>query len=164
MSSSSLIEWTMSRISALYSPQHSSAETTDIDASAQLQTELDSTFAADAEIHLNHAQVDYEQFREFVKSRRTESTEVDCKPEDLIETPVEEGNADAGSIVAGRVTLVRTQKFRIRVGRAKTSTVISFSAKIKRTPEPRIVQLFQTSVDKPFQVNLNPRPVDASTL
>ncbi|KAF7373409.1 hypothetical protein MSAN_00550500 [Mycena sanguinolenta] len=161
---SSLIEWTMSRMSALYSPQHSSAENTDTDASAQLQTQFDSTFAADAEIHLNHTLVDYEQFKEFVKSRRTESTEVECKPEDFIETPVEEGNADSGSIVAGKVTLVRTHKFRIRVGRAKTTTVISFSAKIKQTPEPRIVQLFQTSVDKPFQVNLNPRAVDASAL
>ncbi|KAJ7239974.1 hypothetical protein B0H12DRAFT_1237457 [Mycena haematopus] len=164
--SSSLIDWTMSSISALYSPHHSSGQNTDIDASAQLKIELDSTFAPDADIHLNHTQVDFEKFRQFVQSRRTDATEVECKPEDFIETPIEEGTADSPgsiSIVAGTVTLIRTQKFRIRVGHAKTTTVISFSAKIKQNPKPQIVQLFQTSVDKPFHINLATHGVNAST-
>jgi len=162
-SSSSLIDWTTSQISALYAPQpHASAEN-----AAQLTTSLDTAFAPDAEIHLNHTRVDREKFREFVESRRAGTTEVECKPEDLIETPVmEEGNTDAGSIVAGKATLVHTHPFLIRAAPAKTSTVISFSAKIQqRDSKPQIVQLFQTSANKPFQVTLpTPRAVDASAL
>jgi len=162
--SSSLIDWATSKFSMLYSPQPSAAENTDIDAEEQLQTDVDSIFAPDAEIHLNHTQVDRGQFKEFVQSRRVGTT-VEANPEDFIETPVDEGNPDSGSIVAGKLTLVRTHKFRIRVGPAKTTTVISFSAKIKPTPTPQIVQLFQTSVDKGFQVNFpTPHRVDAGAL
>ncbi|KAJ7817847.1 hypothetical protein B0H14DRAFT_3148047 [Mycena olivaceomarginata] len=165
--SSSLIDWTTSKISALYASQHSSDEDAHTDTAAQLKTDLDAIFAPDAEIHLNHALVDREKFKEFVESRRSGTTQVEFQPEDLIETPVEDGNSDAGSIVAGKITLVKTHKFRIRAAPAKTTTIISFSAKIKQNPEPQIVQLFQTSVDRPFKVTL-PTPgshaVDASAL
>jgi hypothetical protein len=141
----SLIDWTTSQISALYAPQHSAANA-HVDAAAQLTTDLDAAFAPDAEIHLNHAVVDREKFREFVQSRRSAKTQVECKPEDLIETPVEEGNAEvrpvvsrtsnlltvaaqAGSIVAGKATLIKTLPFLIRAAPAKTTTVLSFSAK-----------------------------------
>ncbi|KAJ6542635.1 hypothetical protein B0H19DRAFT_1267870 [Mycena capillaripes] len=161
MTSSSRI---VSHISALYAPHHASANA-HVDDAAQLSTELDAAFAPDAEIHLNHARVDREKFKEFIASRRSGTTQVECKPEDLIETPVEDGNADAGSIVAGKATLIKTHPFLIRAAPAKTTTVISFSAKIQPKPKPQIVQLFQTSVDQPFKVTLpTPHAIDASAL
>ncbi|KAF7326878.1 hypothetical protein MVEN_02581700 [Mycena venus] len=160
---SSLIDWTASQISGLYAPQHTSGAN-----AAQLtKTPLDlSAFAPDAEIHLNHTRVDLDKYREFVESQRAGATEVECKPEDLIETPVEEGNPEAGSIVAGKATLVRTYPFLLRAAPMQTSTVISFSAKIlNKDSKPQIVQLFQTTADKPVQVNLQtPHSVDASAL
>ncbi|KAJ7938186.1 hypothetical protein B0H13DRAFT_1851643 [Mycena leptocephala] len=96
---------------------------------SKLTTDLDAAFAPDAEIHLNHAVIDREKFREFVQSRRSAKTQVECKPEDLIETPVEEGNTEAGSIVAGKATLIKTLPFLIRAAPAKTSTVISLAQK-----------------------------------
>ncbi|KAJ7482317.1 hypothetical protein B0H11DRAFT_1219404 [Mycena galericulata] len=164
--SSSLTDWTKAQFSNLYAPSSvQSPADAHIDDAARLQAALDETFAPDAEIYLNHVVVDREALRAFVESRRSKTAAVECTPEDLIERPVEEGNAEAGSIVAGKVTLVRTHPFRIRAAAAKTSTVISFSAKIKQTPKPQIVQLFQTYVDKSFQINLpTPRHVDASEL
>ncbi|KAJ7656683.1 hypothetical protein B0H17DRAFT_1098129 [Mycena rosella] len=163
---STLIDWTKSHITNLYAPH---AENSGTDEAVQLQTDLDAAFAPDAEIRLNHTLVDREKLKAFVASRRAGkvSTEVECKPEDLIEAPVEEGNAEAGSIVAGKVTLIRTHKWRIRAAPAKTSTVILFSAKIMQKPSPQIVQLFQTSVDKPVQIVLptvRHAEVDASAL
>ncbi|KAJ7468587.1 hypothetical protein FB451DRAFT_1400953 [Mycena latifolia] len=161
--SSPLLDWTKTQLTALYAPQTNAPHAGD--EAAQLNAAVDAAFAPDAEIHLNHTRVDRAAFRAFVEGRRGGVTDVECNPEDLIETPVEEGNAEAGSIVAGKLTLVRTHKFRIRAAPAKTSTVISFSAKIMQKPSPQIVQLFQTSVDKPFQVVLpTAKQVDASAL
>ncbi|KAJ7777569.1 hypothetical protein DFH07DRAFT_797263 [Mycena maculata] len=164
--SSPLTDWTKAQFSALYAPTNvQDPEHAPVDQAAQLQTDFDATFSPDADIRLNHTVVDREKFKEFVKSRRSLTAQVECRPEDLIETPVEGGNAEAGSIVAGKVTLVRTYPFRIRAAAAKTSTVIIFSAKIQPNPKPQIVQLFQTSVDKSFQINLpTARHVDASEL
>ncbi|KAJ6468975.1 hypothetical protein DFH09DRAFT_1381062 [Mycena vulgaris] len=155
--SSPLVDWTKSQISSLYAPQtkHPGDETAQLNSdTAHLTTELDAAFAPDAEIYLNHTRVDRAAFRDFIESRRAGTTEVECKPEDLIEAPVEEGNPEAGSIVAGKATLIRTHKFRIRAAPAKTSTVLAFSVKIVKNPKPQIVQMFQTAVDKPFQVVL----------
>ncbi|KAJ6570712.1 hypothetical protein B0H10DRAFT_2237735 [Mycena sp. CBHHK59/15] len=133
---------------------------------AQISGALDAAFASDAEIYLNHALVDRETFREYVSGERAAGghgrTEVECKSEDLTET-----EADGASIVAGKMTLVHTHNFRIRAAPARNSTVIVFSAKIRKSPTPQIVQLFQTSVDKPFQINLptvRQPPVDAGAL
>ncbi|KAJ7145857.1 hypothetical protein C8R44DRAFT_756054, partial [Mycena epipterygia] len=119
----------------------------------QLSTAVDAAFAPDAEIRLNHALVDHTAFREFMRSR--------CAAGGT--TEVEEGHDEvrsvrtvlalsAGSIVAGKVVLLRTHKFRIRATHAKMCTVIVFSTKIMKNPSPQIVQLFQASVDKPFEV------------
>ncbi|KAF7373406.1 hypothetical protein MSAN_00550200 [Mycena sanguinolenta] len=153
---SSLTDWIIAQFSALYAPQqqYSNDDATPL-----------SAFAPDAEFHLNHTRVDNEKFKEFVEARRAVTSGVECKAEDLIETPVEEGNAEAGSIVAGRATLVRTHPFLIRAAPMKTTTVISFSAKIKQIGDkPQIVELFQTSADKPVQITLQAPPVDASAL
>lgn len=90
--SSSLIDWMTSQISELYAPHHTA--NVHVDEAAQLSTEFDAAFAPDAEIHLNHARVDREKFKEFIASRRSGTTQVECKPEDLIETPVEDGNSE----------------------------------------------------------------------
>ncbi|KAJ7145864.1 hypothetical protein C8R44DRAFT_863707 [Mycena epipterygia] len=147
-----LADWMKSQLTALYAPPSVVPPTDDV--AAQLSIAVDAAFAPDAEIRLNHALVDRTAFREFVQSRRAAggTTEVVCSSEDLIEAAVDEGDVEAGTIVAGKVTLVRTHKFRIRAARAKTRTVIVFSAKILQNPDPQIVQLFQTSVDKPFEV------------
>ncbi|KAF8183879.1 hypothetical protein K438DRAFT_1838772 [Mycena galopus ATCC 62051] len=138
MSSSSLIDWTTSQFTALYVAKQ---ESSPADATSDLTLGL-SAFAPDAEIHLNHTHVDQAKFREFVEGRRA-----------------------AGSIVAGKLTLVRTHPFLIRAAPMKTSTVISFSAKIKQSGDkPQIVQLFQTSADKPVQITLQAPRVDASAL
>ncbi|KAJ7145867.1 hypothetical protein C8R44DRAFT_863710 [Mycena epipterygia] len=161
--SSTLTDWTKSQLSTLYGPQSDSHTE---NAAAQLGTALDAAFAPDAEIYLNHTPVDREKFREFAEEQRAGTTEIECKPEDFIETPVDEGDAE-WSIVAGKMTLIRTHKFRIRAAPAKTRTVISFSAKILKNPKPQIVQLFQTSANKPFEVVLptvrQTQAVDAST-
>ncbi|KAJ7141864.1 hypothetical protein C8R43DRAFT_1131170 [Mycena crocata] len=152
---SPLVDWTRTQISALYTPQKAHGhENAEIDDAAQLQNALDATLAPNAEIQLEDTPVDHAKFRDFVQSRRTAASEVECKPEDLKETPVEEGNAEAGSIVEGKVAMVRTHGFRIRAAPAKTSTVISFRAKVVPGPQPRIVQLIQTSEDKPFPIHL----------
>jgi hypothetical protein len=71
---------------------------------------------------------------------------MEFKPEDLVETQVDADDAQvrlrancnlnakfragqSDAIVAGKITLVRTHKFRIRAAPAKTSTVILFSAR-----------------------------------
>ncbi|KAJ6476192.1 hypothetical protein C8R45DRAFT_1009172 [Mycena sanguinolenta] len=155
-SSSSLTDWIIAQFSVLYASQQQHSD----DGATPL-----SAFAPDAEIHLNHTRADLEKFKEFVEGRRAVTSGVECKAEDLIETPVEEGNVEAGSIVAGRATLVRTHPFLIRAAPMKTTTVISFSAKIKQNGGKRqIVELFQTSADKPVQIALQAPPVDASVL
>ncbi|KAJ7715154.1 hypothetical protein B0H16DRAFT_1617051 [Mycena metata] len=161
--STSLIDWTAAQFTALYTPPATDA--TDAEDSNLIE-QLDATFAPDAEIHLNHQRnVGSAKFKEFVAGRRGPGTKVECKPEDLVETPFEDGDADAGTIVAGTATLTRTHKFRIRAAPAQTRTVIIFSARIKPNPKPQIVELFHTAVDKPFAVNLHPaHAVDARAL
>ncbi|KAJ7619429.1 hypothetical protein FB45DRAFT_930771 [Roridomyces roridus] len=147
-SSSSFTEWTKTQFTALYA----SGVNEENNPTDKLDSILDATFSSDVEIHLNHVAVDLDKFKEFVERRLSKTAQLECSPEDLIETPVEDDNPDAGSIVAGKVTLVRTFPFRIRAAPAKTSTVIMFSAKIKHD---RIVQLFQTTADKSFRINLS---------
>ncbi|KAJ6482864.1 hypothetical protein C8R47DRAFT_1132935 [Mycena vitilis] len=163
--SESLTAWTTAQFSTLYAPHHDSHDNAHEDA-AKPPPDLDAAFAPDAEIHLNHTRVDRAKFQEWVQTHRwAGSMELQCDPEDFIETPVEEGNPDAGTIVAGKATLVRTMKFRIRAAPAKNTTVISFSAKIQKNPKRQIVQLFQTAAEKPFKVVLpTPHAVDASAL
>ncbi|KAJ7279130.1 hypothetical protein C8J57DRAFT_1305638 [Mycena rebaudengoi] len=145
------VSWIQSQFSSLYI--QSSPENDKIESAAS----LDTAFSPDAEIHLNHVRVERAAFAEYVGSRRGGGADVtmEFKPEDLVETQVDADDAQSDAIVAGKITLVRTHKFRIRAAPAKTSTVILFSARIKRNPNAQIVQLFQTSVDKPFQVNLS---------
>ncbi|KAJ7239972.1 hypothetical protein B0H12DRAFT_1135435 [Mycena haematopus] len=149
MSSSSHIDWITAQFSALYAPKQQNSDGDD-DAT-QPATPL-SAFAPDAEIHLNHTRVDHAKFREFVEGRRAVTTGVECKTEDLIEAVIEAGSE---SIVAGKATLWRTHPFKMRAAPMKTSTVIIFSAKIKQNGgRPQIVELLQTSADRPVQITL----------
>lgn len=94
--STSLIDWTAAQFTALYAPP--ATDTADAEDSNLIQ-QLDTTFEPDAEIYLNHLRsVGSAQFKEFVASRRGAGTEVECKPEDLVETPFEDGDADVSEV------------------------------------------------------------------
>ncbi|KAK7055169.1 hypothetical protein R3P38DRAFT_2845556 [Favolaschia claudopus] len=141
--SSPLIDWTAAQLSALYSPKHTAPNE-----SPKLDLDL-SAFAPDAEIRLNHAKVELKkEFLAFVESRRSVTAGVECQMDDVVETAVEEGNdavrlrlavelirrsqlngAQAGKIVAGKATLVRTHPFLMRAAPMKTQTILIFSAK-----------------------------------
>ncbi|KAJ7223124.1 hypothetical protein GGX14DRAFT_557697 [Mycena pura] len=161
-----LLDWTATRICALYAAHDA----------AQLDADLDATFAPDAEFHMNHVCVDRATFAASLPGRAAGTTtkvDVECSPEDLIEAPVAADNPEAsgfvaGSIVAGKVTVVRTHPWRIRAAHAKSRIVIVFSVKIEKNPQPQIVQLFQTSASKPFPIVFptvrQPQEVDADTL
>ncbi|KAK7055174.1 hypothetical protein R3P38DRAFT_2845583 [Favolaschia claudopus] len=148
----SLVDWTISKFSGLYER----GETEDF---TQLDSDMDGIFANGAEINLNDEKIDLPKFKEFVASRWSAlgTTEVQYKAEELTEKPVEEGNPNAGSIVEGKINVLRKLKIRIRAAPAKTSTVISFRAKIQTDPQPRIVQLSQTTEDKAVPIVI-PRP------
>ncbi|KAJ7073268.1 hypothetical protein B0H15DRAFT_806855 [Mycena belliarum] len=169
MSSSSttnadLIAWTKTQFTDMYDPSHASRPLPPSDPSpakqaaaseAQLNAVLEAAIAPDAEIYLNHARVDRAAFGAWAAARRGFNTEVQCAEDGLLARPVEEGDDAKGTIVAGTLTLVRTHAFRIRAAPARTRTVLVFSARIVREGEgaqPRIAQLFQTAVDRPFRI------------
>ncbi|KAJ7058096.1 hypothetical protein C8F01DRAFT_1149526 [Mycena amicta] len=165
-----LVEWTTARLTSLWgpaSPEPTGEPQEHVDRATQLHTALDATFSPDAEFFLNHTRVERAAFADFLgKGRATTTTDqVDCKNEDCIETLVDEGNPDAGSIVAGTATIVHTHPWRIRAAPAKTRIVVVFSARINKSPQPQIVQLFHTWASKPFPIVMpHQHNIDASTL
>ncbi|KAF7297211.1 hypothetical protein MIND_00954200 [Mycena indigotica] len=153
----SLVNWTTTRLSELYAapePEPTGKATEHVDRATQLSSLLGTTFAPEAEIYLNHKRVEQAAFADFLNQGRALTTrdEVQCNNEDCVETPLDQENPEAGSIVAGTATVIHTHPWRIRAAPAKTRIIIVFSAKITKSPEPRIVQLFHTWASKPFPI------------
>ncbi|KAF7320983.1 hypothetical protein HMN09_00185100 [Mycena chlorophos] len=169
-STNSLITWTITHLTDLYSrpdtPEPTGEAQPHVDLTTQLNTNLDASLAPDAELWLNHRRVSRAEFAEFLGKGRglTKKGEVECKNEDCIESLVEEGKPEEGSVVAGTATIVHTHPWRIRAAPAKTRVVVVFSAKIQKNPEPQIVQLFHTWASKPFPIVMPHRQVDADAL